>query len=116
MAGQHGRRPGRLGGGLAGQREQGRAGDPQMTGRLAGLAEPGGQVVDHGAGLLGLAGQGLLACVDLVQQQPARVLSGHSKNRQFAASLLFLVSPVHWHLSTLVTRSLPAFSSLVSSS
>jgi hypothetical protein len=78
MAGQYRRRrPGRPGGGLAGQREQGRAGDPQMTGRLAGLAEPGLQVTGHGAGLLGLTGQGLLACVDLVQQQPARVLSGH---------------------------------------
>ena len=33
----------------------------------------GGQVLDLGAGLPGLAGQGLLACVDHVQQQPARV-------------------------------------------
>jgi len=77
MAGQHGSRRGRLGGGLAGEREQGLAGDPQMTGRLVELAEPGGQVLHLGAGLLGLAGQSLLACLDLVQQHSARVLSGH---------------------------------------
>ena len=44
---------------------------------LVELAEPGGQVLHLGAGLLSLAGQGLLACLDLVQQHSARVLSGH---------------------------------------
>ena len=37
------------------------------------LAEPGGELVDPGLGLPGLAGQCLLPRVDPVQQEPARV-------------------------------------------
>ena len=43
------------------------------------LAEPGGELVDPGLGLLGLAGQCLLPGVDPVQQVPARVRGrGHA--------------------------------------
>ncbi|GAA5072751.1 hypothetical protein HNP84_009334 [Thermocatellispora tengchongensis] len=44
------------------------AADPQMLGLLAEFTEPRGQGVDVGLGLLDLAGQGLLAGIQPVQE------------------------------------------------
>ena len=71
VIGQHGRRPGRICGGLvvlAGEGDEGLAGDLQVADRRFEFAEPGGELVDLGPGLPGFAGQCLLPRVDLVQQ------------------------------------------------
>ena len=62
---------------LAGEGDQGLAGDLQVADLLLKLAEPGGGLVDRGLGLLRLTGEGLLAGVDPVQQVPAGVRRGH---------------------------------------
>jgi hypothetical protein len=63
---------------LPGEGEEGLAGDLQVADLLLELAEPGGELVDPGLGVVRLAGQGLLAGVDPVQQVPARVRRGHA--------------------------------------
>ena len=62
---------------MPGEAEEGLAGDLQVADRLVQLAEPGGELIDPGLGLPGLAGQRLLPGIDLVQQVPARVCRGH---------------------------------------
>src|SRR5581483_3580872 len=61
VVGQRWSRTGRLCCGLAvvgpGEGQEGLAGDLQVADRLVKLAEPGGQLVDLGLGLPGLAGQ-----------------------------------------------------------
>jgi hypothetical protein len=82
VIGYHGRRPGRFCGGLvlvlAGEGDEGLAGDLQVADRLVQLAEPGGELIDPGLRLGRLAGQCLLPRVYLVQQEPARVRRGHA--------------------------------------
>jgi hypothetical protein len=80
--------PGLFRGGLVvlpGEGDEGLAGDLQVADRLVQLADPGGELVDLGLGLPGLAGQRLLPRVDLVQQDPARVRGrGHASRHDGA--------------------------------
>lgn len=80
MLGQlRGRRAGIRGGLVVagGEGQDGLAGDLQVADLLLELAEPGGELVDPGLGAGRLAGEGLLAGVDPVQQVPARVRRDH---------------------------------------
>lgn len=52
---------------VPGEGQEGLAGDLKVADLLAGLLEPGGQLVDAGLNVGGLAGQGLLAGLDPVQ-------------------------------------------------
>ena len=85
MIRKRGRHPGRLRGGLVvvlpGEGDEGLAADLQVTDLLVKFTEPGGELLDPGLGLPGLAGQGLLPRVDRVQQEPARVRRGHAADR-----------------------------------
>ena len=78
--------PGRLWGGVAvvvpGVVFVGVAGDLKVGVRLVKLAEPGGELVDAGLDVAGLAGQGLLPGADPVQQVPARVRRGHAARHE----------------------------------
>jgi hypothetical protein len=82
MIREHGRLTSRICGRLAvivpGEGDEGLAGDLQVADLLVKLAEPGGELIDQGLGLPGLAGQCLFPHVDLVQQEPARVARGHA--------------------------------------
>ena len=82
MIRERGRWPGRFRGGpvvvLPGEGDEGLPGDLQVADRLLELAKPCGEFADPGLGLPGFAGQGLLPCVDLVRQEPARVRRGHA--------------------------------------
>ena len=81
MIGERRSRPGRFRGLAvvrAGEGEERLAGDLQVTDLLPDLAEPGGELVDPGLGFPRLAGQGLLAGVDPVQQVPAWVRRRHA--------------------------------------
>ncbi|SFQ20012.1 hypothetical protein SAMN04489713_1243 [Actinomadura madurae] len=49
-----------------------------MIDRLIEFTQSRGEFLDLSSCLLGLAGQGLLTRVDLVQQEPVRVLPGHA--------------------------------------
>jgi hypothetical protein len=63
--------------GLAGQDEQGLAGDPQMIEVLVEIPQAGGQLLDLSLDLFDVAGQRLLAGVDPVQQPRAGVRGAH---------------------------------------
>jgi hypothetical protein len=56
----------------------------QVADRLVDLAEPGGEIVNAGLDVGGLAGQCLLAGLDLVQQVAARVSRGHAARQEGA--------------------------------
>jgi hypothetical protein len=89
VIGQCWRRLARSGGGLAvvglGEGDEGVAGDLEVADRLLEFAEPGGELADPGLDVGGLAGQGLLAGVYLVQQVPARVRGrGHASRHDGA--------------------------------
>lgn len=75
MIGDCRRRPGRLGRGgiLLGEGDECLAADPQVLDLLAEFAQTRGQSVDLRLGLLDLAGQGVLAGVDPVQEPSAGV-------------------------------------------
>ncbi|GAA3115714.1 hypothetical protein GCM10020001_038990 [Nonomuraea salmonea] len=62
-----------MGGIFLGEGDEGLAADPQVLDLLAELAQPRGEHVDLRLGLLDLAGQGLLAGVDPVQEPGTRV-------------------------------------------
>ncbi len=63
--------------GLAGQDEQGLAGDPQMIEVQVEVPQAGGQLLNPSLDLFDLAGQRLLAGVDPVQQPRAGIRRAH---------------------------------------